>query len=39
MSGKKVFVAIVAAALGVLSTTAAWSNFDGRHNKGGFVTR
>jgi hypothetical protein len=33
MSGKKVFVAFVAAALGVLSTTAAWSNFDGRHNK------
>jgi hypothetical protein len=39
MSGKKLFVAIAAAALGVLSTTAAWSNFDGRHHKGGFVNR
>jgi hypothetical protein len=39
MSGKKIFVAIAAAALGILSTTAAWSTFDGRHNKGGFVTR
>jgi hypothetical protein len=39
MSGKKVFIAIAAAALSALSTTAAWSNFDGRRNKGGFVTR
>jgi hypothetical protein len=39
MSGKKIFVAIAAAALGILSTTAAWSTFDGRHNKGGFVPR
>lgn len=39
MAEKKIIIAIAAAALSILGTTAAWSNFDGRHNKGGFVPR
>jgi hypothetical protein len=39
MSGRKIFVAMAAAALSILSTTAAWSFFDGRHERGGFVPR
>jgi len=38
MCGKKAFIAIaVATALGFLSTSPAWSNFDHTRNKGGFV--
>jgi hypothetical protein len=39
MSGRKIFIATAAAVFGIVSSTAAWSNFDGRHNKGGFVPR
>jgi hypothetical protein len=39
MNGKKAFVALaIATALGVLgATSAAWSYFDGRYHRGGFV--
>ncbi len=38
MTGKRAFVAIaIATALGLLSTSAAWSSFDHTRDKGGFV--
>ena len=38
MGGKRALLALAITALGVLGTTsAAWSFFDGRHNRGGFV--
>jgi hypothetical protein len=38
MRGKKAFVALaLAAALGFLGTSAAWSGYDYTRNKGGFV--